>query len=70
MTTALDKGEDSASRPGHSLPSGKDMEPIVQLAGWPQGRYGQVRKILPPLEFDSQTVQPVDKILLKVFCNL
>jgi len=70
MTTALDKGENSTSRPGHSLPSGKDMEPIVQVAGWPQSRYGQVRKILPPSEFDSQTVQPVDKILLKVFCNL
>ena len=38
---------------------GKDPVPIVQEAGWPQSRSGQVRKISPPPGFDPRTVQPV-----------
>ena len=38
---------------------GKDPVPIVQEAGWRQGRSGQVLKILPPPGFDPRTVQPV-----------
>ena len=38
---------------------GKDPVPIVQEAGWAQGRSGQVRKIQPALGFDPRTVQPV-----------
>ena len=38
---------------------GKDPVPIVQEAGWAQGRSGQVRKILAPPGFDPQTTQPV-----------
>ena len=38
---------------------GKDLVPIVQDAGWAQGRSGQVRKISPPPGFDPRTVQPV-----------
>ena len=34
MTNALEGGEGSASRPGRSLPPGKDPVPIVQEAGW------------------------------------
>jgi len=34
MSTALEEGEGSASRPGRSLPPGKDPVPIVQEAGW------------------------------------
>jgi hypothetical protein len=37
MTTALEGGEGSASRPGRSLPPGKDAVPIVQEAGWAPG---------------------------------
>ena len=37
MTTALEGGEGSASRPGHSLPAGKDPVPFVQEAGWAPG---------------------------------
>ena len=37
MTTALEGGEGSVSRPGHSLPPGKDPVPIVQEAGWAPG---------------------------------
>jgi hypothetical protein len=36
MTTALEGGEGSASRPGRSLPPGKTV-PIVQEAGWAPG---------------------------------
>ena len=39
--------------------SGKEPVPIVQEAGWTQGRSGQVRKISPPQGFDPRTVQPV-----------
>ena len=37
MTMALEVGEGSASRPGRSLPPGKDPVPIVQEAGWALG---------------------------------
>jgi len=37
MTTALEGGEGSASRPGRSLPHGKDPVPIVQEAGCASG---------------------------------
>ena len=37
MTTALEGGEWSASRPGRSLPLGKDPVSIVQEAGWAPG---------------------------------
>jgi len=37
MTMALEGGEGSASRPGRSLPPGKDPVPIVQEAGWAPG---------------------------------
>ena len=48
----------STSQPGRFTP-GKDPVPIVQEAGCPQGRYGQVQKISPAPGFDPQTVQPV-----------
>jgi len=60
MTTALEWGEGSASRPGRSLPpGGKTRYPLYRTLGGPQGRSGQVRKISPPLVFDPRTVQPV-----------
>jgi len=37
LTTALEGGEGSASRPGRSLPPEKDPVPIVQEAGWAPG---------------------------------
>ena len=48
MTTALEWGEGSASRPGRSLPPGKTRYPLYRRLGGPQGRSGQVRKISPP----------------------
>ena len=48
MTTALEEGEGSASRPGRSLPPGKTRYPLYRRLGGPQGRSGQVWKISPP----------------------
>ena len=59
MTTTLEGGEGSASRPGRSLPPGKTQYQLYRRLGGPQGRSGQVRKISPPPGFDPRTVQPV-----------
>ena len=48
MTTALEGGGGSASRPGRSLPPGKTRYPSYGRLGGPQGQSGQVRKISPP----------------------
>ena len=37
----------------------ENLVPIVQEAGWAQGRSGRVRKISPPPGFDPRIVQPV-----------
>jgi hypothetical protein len=54
MTTALEGGEGSVSRPGRSLPPGKTLYPLYRRLGGPQGRSGQVRKILLPPGFDPR----------------
>ena len=59
MTTALEGGEGSASRPGHSLPPGKTQYPLYRRLGGPQGRPRWVQKISPPPGFDPRTVQPI-----------
>jgi len=59
MTTALEGGEGSASRPGRYLPAGKTRYPLYRRLGWLQDRSGQVRKISPQPGFDPRTVQPV-----------
>jgi hypothetical protein len=56
---ALEGGEGSASRPGHSLPLGKTRYPLFRRLNEPQGRSGRVRKISPPTGIDPRTVQPV-----------
>jgi hypothetical protein len=40
MTNGTRRGEGSASRPGRSLPPGKDPLSIVQEAGWAPGPVG------------------------------
>jgi hypothetical protein len=59
MTTALEGGEGSASRPSRSLLPGKTRYPLYRRLSEPQGRSVQVRKISPPTGFDPRTVQPV-----------
>ena len=56
---ALEGGEESASRPGRSLPPGKDPVPIVQEAGWAPGPVWTGAKNLAPPGFDPRTIQPV-----------
>ena len=59
MTTTLEGGEGSASRPGRSLPPGKTRYPLHRRLGGPQGWSGQVRKISQPPGFDPWTIQPI-----------
>ena len=59
MTTALEGGEGSTSRPGLYLPPEKSRYPLYKRLGGHQGRSEQARKILPPPGFDHRTVQPV-----------
>ena len=59
MTTALEGGEGSASRPGRYLPPGKDPVRIVQEAGWTPGPvWTGAENLAPPPGFDPRTVQP------------
>ena len=53
------RGEGSASRPGSTLPPGKDPVPIVQLAGWASGPVWTGSENLAPPGLDPWTVQPV-----------
>jgi hypothetical protein len=59
LTSALEGGEGSASRPGLTLSPGKTRYPLYKRLGGHKGRSGQVRKISPPPGFDLRTVQPV-----------
>ena len=59
MTTAQVGGEGLASRPGRSLPQGKNRYPLYRRLGGRQSRSGQVWKISPPPGFDPRTVQLV-----------
>ena len=59
LTSALEGGQESASRPRRNLPPGKTRYPLYRRLGGPQDRSGQVRKISPLTGFDPRTVQPV-----------
>jgi hypothetical protein len=58
LTSALD-GVDGQSHGLAALPPGKTRYPSYRRLGGPQGRSGQVQKILPPPGFYPQTVHPV-----------
>ena len=66
MTTALEGGEGSASRPGRSLTPGKTRYPLYRRLDGLQGRSGQVRKISPPPGFDPRTVQTRSQSLYRL----
>jgi len=53
------RGEESASRPGRSLPPEKTRYPLYRRLGGHQGRSGQVRKIWPPQGFNPRNAQSV-----------
>jgi hypothetical protein len=60
MTMALEGGEGgAASRPGRSLPQGKDPVPIVQEAGWAPGPVCTGAENLASTGIQSRTVQPL-----------
>ena len=59
LTSVLERGESLASRPGRSLPPGKNRYSLYRRLSGPQGRSGQVRKISLPPGFDPRTVQPI-----------
>ena len=59
QTSALEGGEGSASRPGSTLPLGKDPVPIVQEARWASGPVWTGAENFAPPGFDPRTVQPV-----------
>jgi len=50
--------------PAASIP-GKDLVPIVQKAGWVQGRSGRAENLVPT-EIRSRTVQPVAQTLYRL----
>jgi hypothetical protein len=54
----LDRGGWSTPQPGRFTP-GKTWYPLCKRLSGPQGRFGWVQKISPPLEFDPQAVQPI-----------
>jgi len=58
MTAALEGGEWSASRPGRTLPPGKDPVPILQDAGWAPSPGLDGRKISSPPGFDPGPSSP------------
>jgi hypothetical protein len=60
MTSALDGGEWSASRPGRTLPPGKGPPvPIVQEAGWAQRLEEKSFRLCRGSNLDRPVVQPV-----------
>jgi len=58
MTAALEGGEWSAARPGHTLTPGKIRYPFYRRLGGPQGRSGRAEN-LAPTGIRSQAAQPV-----------
>jgi len=58
MTSALEGGEWSASRPGRTLPPRKNRYPFYRRLGGPQGRSRRAENLVPTA-IRSRTVQPV-----------
>ena len=58
LTTALEGGEGSASRPVRSLPPRKTRYSLYRRLGEPQGRYGRAENLVPT-GTRSRTVQPI-----------
>ena len=65
MTAAVEGGEWSAARPGHTLPPGKTRYPFYRRLGGPQGRSGRAEN-LAPTGIRFRTVQPVAQSLYRL----
>jgi hypothetical protein len=66
-------GEGSASRPGFSLPPGKEPVPIIQEAGWATGPVWTGAEILPHRDLipgpSSPLPEPIPTELPRLTCN-
>ena len=58
MTAALEGGEWSAARSGHTLPPEKTRYQFYRMLGGPQGRFGRAENLVIT-GIRSRTVQPV-----------
>ena len=58
LTLALD-GVDGQRHTPVALPPGKTRYPLYRRLGSPQSRSGRVQKILSPLGFNPQTIEPL-----------
>jgi len=65
MTAALEGGEWSAARPGHTLLSGKTRYPFYRRLGGPQGRSGRAENVVPS-GIRSRNVQSVAQSLYRL----
>ena len=58
LTSALEEGGWLKPRPGRFTPRKETRYALYSTLGLSQSRFGQVRKISPPPEFDPRTSQP------------
>jgi len=58
MTVALNRGEWSAARPGHTLPPGKTQYPFYRRLGGPQDWCGWAENLVPT-GIRSRIIQPI-----------
>ena len=58
MTTAVEGGEWSTARPGHTLLPGKTQYPFYKRVGGHQGQSGQAENLIP-IGIWSWTIQPI-----------
>ena len=65
MTAAVEGGQQSAARPGRTLPPGKTRYPFYRRLGGPQGRSGREENLVPT-GIRSRTVQPVAQSLYRL----
>jgi len=63
MNAALEVGEWSAARPGHTLPSGKTRYPFYRRLGGTQGQSGRAENLVPT-GIRSRTVQPGSSVAI------
>jgi len=59
VTLALDGAGGQHHAPAALPPAKETLYPLYRRLGGLQGWFGQVQKILLPLGFDPQTIQPV-----------
>jgi len=75
MTAALEGGEWSAARPGHTLPQGKTRYPFYRRLGGPQARSGRAENLvlpgnsIPDRPARSSVAIPIELPGLRIYCD-